>query len=707
MSDYVRTEILAPVALLTIENPPVNLLSDEVWEAIDRAVAAAAADAAVGAIVLMGGGTTFVAGADIRRFARLATIDDAMMRTGWTHAMLRRLEDTPKPLVAAIHGHALGGGLELAMACHFRIATLDARLGQPEVGLGIIPGAGGTQRLPRLCGPDVALRLCTDGTPLTAERAAHAGLLDHIVAGDLRSSALGYARAKAVQARTRKTREVVLPPDVIDAGLAACAATRAGLAATARGRRAPLAAVDAIEAGLLMSFDDGSLREREIFAACVVAIESRALRHLFFAERAAARLPADVTRVGAATVRYAAVVGAGTMGSGIAMAYANAGLPVVLKDVDGAALDRAMTAIARHYESAVAKGRLESYRRDRALALITPTMDFDEFPQVDVVVEAVFEDQALKERAFAEIAAVTREDCLLASNTSTLDIDALAEASGRPAQVVGHHFFSPANVMTLLEIVRGRRTSAAVLSTSLAIARQLGKSAVIVGNGFGFVANRMLAYYLREALLLLEEGASVGQIDGAMTAFGMPVGPFALQDIAGIDVGARIRQHLAAGGRTWASGPQSRLPDQLYRMGRYGQKTNAGWYRYEPGSRHPIADPLIEQLADDAAGARGLTRGAVADDDIVARLLTALANEGARVLEERLAQRAADIDVAYCHGFGFPRARGGPMFHAHTIGLDTVLARVHDYRARFGDYWQPAPLLEQLVRESRSFYEGS
>ncbi len=702
---FVSYEVTSRVAVLTLDNPPVNALGAGVWEAIDEAVARANGDPDVDAIVLIGAGRTFVAGADINVFKHLRTPDDAMARSAGTHAMLRRLEDSRKPLVAAIHGQAFGGGLELAMACHFRVATTDAVVGQPEVLLGIIPGAGGTQRLPRLCGVTTALQMCTDGKPVPATQALKAGIVDYSTPGDLRTRAIALAADKASLGETRKAREIAIAPETAQAGVEACAAMRKTLATTSRGLRAPLAAVDAIEGGLTRSFDDGSVRERQIFAECVVSTESRALRHLFFAEREAAKIVGLPAATPALDIRRAAIVGAGTMGGGIAMTYASAGIPVLLKDVDRAALDRGLAAIRRNYESAVAKGRMSAESRDRTLGLISPTTSFDGFAEADIVVEAVYEDLALKKETFAALAAVTGDQCILASNTSTLDIDALGMASGRPNRVVGHHFFSPANVMKLLEIVRGRETSPSVLATSVQLGKRLGKIPVVVGNCFGFVANRMLAYYMREAGLLLEEGASVPQIDAAVTAFGLPVGPFGMQDIAGIDVGARIRQHLAKTGQTRAEGPQSAVPDRLFEMGRFGQKTGAGWYRYEAGSRERIPDPVVEDIAADEARRRGVTRRTVNDDEIVARITTALANEGARVLEQGFAQRASDIDVIYCHGFGFPRYRGGPLFYAQTIGLPVVLERVREYRARFGDYWQPAPLLERLVAEGRGFYD--
>jgi 3-hydroxyacyl-CoA dehydrogenase len=706
MADSVRYEIVDRVAVVTIDNPPVNALGPAIWNGLGAAVARAEADASADAIVLIGAGATFIAGADITVFDTLKTARDAMERSAQTHALLVQLEDTSKPLVAAIHGHALGGGLEVALACHFRVASPDARLGQPEVLLGLIPGAGGTQRLPRVAGAAQALRMCTDGKPITADAARDAGLVDRIVDADLRQGAIAFAREQAAAHAVRRTREI--PVGDADGALAACAATRAALQKTARGLRAPSAAVDAIEAGVRHGFEAGSIREREIFAERVVSIESKALRHLFFAEREAAKIPGLSKDTPARRIARAAVVGAGTMGGGIAMTYANAGIPVLLKDVDAAALERGLATIRRNYEATMAKGRMTRDQVERTIALIRPTTTYDDFQQADIVVEAVFEDLALKKATFAELGRATRPDCILASNTSTLDIDAFAGASGRPHQVVGHHFFSPAHVMKLLEIVRGKETSAETIAASLKLAKALGKVGVVVGNCFGFVANRMLAYYMREAYLLLEEGAGVPQIDRALTEFGLPVGPFGMQDIAGIDVGARIRLHLASIGKTRADGPQSTVPDRLFEMGRFGQKTGAGWYKYEAaGGRERTPDPLVERIAEEEAAKRGVTRRPVDDDEIVARITTALANEGARVLGEGYALRAGDIDVAYVYGFGFPRQRGGPMFYAETIGLPAVLARVQEYRGRFGDYWRPAPLLEQLVAERRGFYSGA
>ncbi len=679
MSDLVRYEVIHRVALLIIDNPPVNALSPAVWDAIDHAVARAVSDSAVDAVVLMGAGSTFIAGADIKAFDALRTADDSMRRSENTHALLRRVEDCPKPLIAAIHGVALGGGTEVAMACHYRVVGAEAKIGQPEVRLGLIPGAAGTQRLPRLVGPELAIRMCTNGEPISAKDALSAGLADAIANGDLRQEAIRFAKARAARGETRKTRD--LTDKTLDRARAHHVAqtTRAALGKTAKGMRAPFAALDAIEYGVEHTFDQGSIRERELFAECVVSTESKALRHLFFAERDVAKVPGVPGNTVVHTIERAAIVGAGTMGCGIAMTYANAGIPVLLKEVDPQGLERGMAMIRKNYESSVAKGKLTPDASAQMLALITPTTSYDGFDRADIVIEAVFEDLVLKKAVFVELDGITRPDCMLASNSSTLDIDEMAGASGRPDKVLGHHFFSPAHVMKLLEIVRGRQTSAETIATSLTLAKRLGKVGVVVGNCFGFVANRMLAYYMREAYLLLEEGASVSQIDKALIDFGMPMGPFAMQDVAGIDVSARIRRYLKSIGKTRAEGPESEVMDRLYELGRYGQKTGAGWYRYEPGSRAPIADPSIDALAAREAARRGVTRRTVADEEIIARVMTALANEGARVLEEGYALRPGDIDVIYVHGFGFPRYRGGPMFYADTIGLPAVLQRVNEY----------------------------
>jgi 3-hydroxyacyl-CoA dehydrogenase len=704
MPELIHYEVKDRVAVLTVDNPPVNAMGPGVLEGIEEQVARANDDAGVDAIVLIGAGATFVAGADIKIFGTLKTREQSLARSANTHARLKLIEDSRKPTVAAIHGNALGGGLEIAMSCHYRVMAPDAKVGQPEVLLGIIPGAGGTQRLPRLCGAELAIEMCTGGKPVDARRAGAAGIVDNVAGTNLLQEAIEFARMMAANGEIRKTRELTGTIADRQAGVAACAAARASLAKTAKGVQAPFKAVDAIEGAFTLDFETGSARERELFADCVTARESRALVHMFFADREAAKVP-DVPKDTPVTrIERAAVIGAGTMGGGIAMAYANAGIPVLLKDVDDAAVQRGLATIRKNYESTVAKGRMTPDALEKTMALITPTTTYDGFEGVDIVVEAAFEDMNLKKQIFADLGRITKPSCILASNTSTLDIDEFAKASGRPQKVIGHHFFSPANVMKLLEIVRGRDTDKETIATSLALAKRLGKVGVVVGNCFAFVANRMLAYYMREALLLLEEGATVPQIDKAMTDFGMPVGPFGMQDIAGIDVGWRIRQFLKSIGKTRAEGPQSAVPDRLYEMGRYGQKTGAGWYKYEKGSRDRIHDPLVDAIAAEEAAKRGITRRTVTDDEIIARIMTALANEGARVLEEGYATRASDIDAVYCYGFGYPRHVGGPMFYADSVGLPTVLARVKEYREKCGDYWKPAALLEKLAAEGRGFH---
>jgi 3-hydroxyacyl-CoA dehydrogenase len=707
MSELVHYEIRDQVAVITVDNPPVNALSPGVPEAIEAAVSRAANDPEARAAVLIGAGSTFIAGADIRFFETITTRESSIERSRAIHARLIHIENCTKPLVAAIHGTALGGGLEFAMACHYRVAVPAAKVGQPEVLLGIIPGAGGTQRLPRLAGAAMALEMCTLGQHVPAERASSAGIIDRIITGDLLSGAIAFALEKAKTGGVRKSRD---QEDAIRdraAALAACAQTRVSLGKTARGARGPYAAVEAIQAGIEHGFDAGCTREIEIFADCVLSTESHAMVKLFFAEREVAKIPGIPKDTSTLEIRSAAVVGAGTMGGGITMNYANAGIPVLLKEVSQEALDRGLAVIRKNYQSSATKGRISQQQMDRALSLITPTLTYDGFDTVDIVTEAVFENMDLKKATFAELGRVTKPDCILASNTSTLDIDEFARSSSRPAKVIGTHYFSPANVMKLLEIVRGRETSSETIATCMKIAKKLNKVGVLVGNCFGFVANRMIAYYMREAYLLLEEGATVPQIDRALVAFGLPVGPFGMQDIAGIDVGARIRQYLRSIGKERAEGPQSAVPDWLFDMGRYGQKTGAGWYRYEAGSRTPIPDPLIDDLARKAAAERGVTRRDMADDEIVARIMTALANEGANILDEGYALRPGDIDVIYVYGFGFPRHRGGPMYYADTVGLKTVLDRVRSYRAEFGDYWRPAPLIERLAATGGTFYGWS
>jgi 3-hydroxyacyl-CoA dehydrogenase len=700
MNDLVIVTRAGDVGVLTVNNPPVNALSPGVPEGIVAGVEALQNDSAVRAIVLIGGGRTFIAGADIKEFGKITSgkkRDDVGLQT-----LLRTLEDCPKPVVAAIHGTAFGGGLETAMACHYRVGVVAAQVGQPEVKLGLIPGAGGTQRLPRLAGVAKAAEMCATGEPVKAADALQAGILDRVVDGDLLQGAVAFAREVADRGGSpRKTRDQTDKLGDRAAALQALQAARDAVRKRARGLMAPGKALDAIEAAVTLPFAEGCRREVELFRECLFSDQSKGLIHVFFGERAVAKvpgLPRDVTPL---PIRRAAVVGAGTMGGGITMAYANAGIPVLLKEVDQPALDRGLATIKKNYAGSVQKGRLSQQQMDQRLALIQPTLAYDGFKEADVVVEAVFEGMALKKQVFAELDRVTRPDAILASNTSTLDVDAIASATSRPQQVIGHHFFSPANVMRLLEIVRGKESSPAVIVTSMGLAKTLGKVGVLVGNCRGFVGNRMFHCYQREAQFLLEEGATVEQVDAALTDFGMLMGPLAVGDLAGLDVGWRIRKeyrHLEPVGR--------RVPlvaDRLCEMGRYGQKTGAGWYRYPEGSRAPVADPEVQRLIEESAHGAGIAQRTIAPEEIVERTVYALVNEGARILEEGIALRALDVDVVYVHGYGFPAYRGGPMWYADTVGLKQVYERVRQFEQQHGDLWTPAPLLKRLAESGKTF----
>jgi 3-hydroxyacyl-CoA dehydrogenase len=698
MSDFVMVTRDGDVGVLTVNNPPVNALSPGVPEGIVAGVEAFQKDPTIKAIVLIGGGRTFIAGADIKEFGKITSgqkRSDIGLQT-----LLLALEDCPKPVIAAIHGTAFGGGLETAMACHYRVAVAAAQVGQPEVKLGLIPGAGGTQRLPRLAGVAKAAEMCAGGEPVKAADALQAGILDRVVDGDLLQGAVAFAREVAARP-PRRTRDQTDKLGDRAAALQALQAVGDAVRKRARGLMAPGKALDAIEAAVTLPFADGCRREAELFRECLFSDQSKGLIHVFFAERAVAKVPGLPRDVTALPIRRAAVVGAGTMGGGITMAYANAGIPVLLKEIDQPALDRGLATIRKNYAGSVQKGRLSQQQMDQRLALIKPTLTFDGFGDVDIVVEAVFEGMELKKQVFAELDRVTRPDAVLASNTSTLDIDAIASATSRPQQVIGHHFFSPANVMRLLEIVRGQRSSPAVIATSMGLAKTLGKIGVLVGNCRGFVGNRMFHPYQREAQFLLEEGATVEQVDAALTDFGMAMGPLAVGDLAGLDVGWRIRKeyrHLEPAGQ--------RVPlvaDRLCEMGRYGQKTGAGWYRYPEGSRAPVADPEVQRLIEEAARGAGLARRTITPEEIVERTVYALVNEGARILEEGIALRASDIDVVYVHGYGFPAYRGGPMGYADTVGLKQVYHRVRQFEEQHGELWAPAPLLRRLAEDGKTF----
>ena len=699
MTNPLRSANHDGVLLLEIDNPPVNALSPGVPEAIAGAIAAAGDDASVRAVIIKGAGSTFIAGADI------AMLEDAAWgnrdAAADLHGLLARIEDCAKPIVMAIHGTALGGGLELAMAGHYRVATADAVLGQPEVNLGIIPGAEGTQRLPRLVGVEKALEMCVTGVPLKAQAALDAGLIDALIEGDLAAGAIRFAGG--ITAQDPSSRRTRLRTDRLGSpgGHAGAFAAARELAAKVKRRQlAPLKAIEAIEAAASLPFADGCRRERELFFECVESEQAKALIHLFFAERTAARLPGPTAPPAAAPVAHVAVVGAGTMGGGIAMACANAGLAVTLKDATQAALDAGLAAIQRNYDASVRRGRMTADAVRERLARIRPTLGDDDVASADVVIEAVFENLELKKQVFRDLDARAKPAAILASNTSTLDIDEIAAVTSRPAQVVGLHFFSPANVMRLLEVVRGRATGPAVLGAALALAKRLKKVPVVVGNCPGFVGNRMMFPYMYEAQFLVEEGATPEQVDRALTGFGMAMGIFAVDDMAGIDVAWRVRQelgHFAASG-----GRRPLVADKLYELGRFGQKTGRGWYRYDE-ARKAVPDPAVIDLIRATAHDAGIPQRTFGDDEIVERCIFALINEGARALAEGFAQRASDIDVIYANGYGFPAWRGGPMFHADRFGLPAIHERIQALHRAHGDRWSPAPLLAELAAADRTF----
>ena len=699
MSAYVVVNALGPVAVLQVDNPPVNALTGEVADAIAQALDAAERDGSVTAVVIAGAGRTFVAGADISLLEKTAWGESGELPD--FRGLLRRIETCSKPVVMAMHGSALGGGLELAMAGHFRVAAPGTQIGQPEVNLGIIPGAEGTQRLPRLTGVGKALDMCVTGKPVDAGEALTAGIIDHLVDGDLIAGAAAYAteaanRGKAYPRTSERTGNLGTP----DANARAFASARELARKVRKHQTAPLKAIDAIEAAATLPFAEGSRRERELFDECVRSEQAKALIHLFFAERAVWKVPDLPGTAAASPVERVAIVGAGTMGVGIAMACANAGLSVLLTDTTQAALDRAVGNVRRNYELSVQRGRLTPAAVEERTGRIQPQLGFHGFEAADLIVEAAFESLTLKQSIFRELDRIARPGCILATNTSTLSIDAIASVTSRPHAVAGLHFFSPAHVMRLIEIVRGEATSPDVIATAFAFARRLKKVGVLVGNCPAFVGNRMMFPYMYETQFLVEEGATPEQVDKALTGFGMAMGMFAVDDMAGIDVAWRVRQELGHFREGDARAPL--VQDKLYEMGRLGQKTGKGWYRYEDG-RTPLPDPEVVALIKTTAAEAGIPQRSFRDEEIVERSIYALINEGARVLDEGFARRASDIDVIYVNGYGFPSWRGGPMFHADRVGLGRVLDRVSAFHREFGARWTPAPLLQRLAATGGTF----
>ncbi|MDX2121946.1 MAG: 3-hydroxyacyl-CoA dehydrogenase NAD-binding domain-containing protein [Gemmatimonadota bacterium] len=682
-------------ALITFANPPVNGLSHAVRVELAEALARAGADPEVRAIVLAGGGGRFSGGADIREFNTPQATAEPTLRQ-----LIAQVETSAKPVVAAIAGVCFGGGLELALAAHYRVASADARLGLPEVKLGLIPGAGGTQRLPRLVGADRAISMITSGSPVAAAELAGTALLDRVVEGDPVPPALALAASPGVrEAPPRRTRDILLAEPELSAK---CEAAGARLAAQSPHLPAPRRALEAIAAAA-GPFDAGLALERQAFLALLDSPESKALRYAFLAERAAGRVTGEGGAVAGRRIDRAAVIGAGTMGAGIAVCFLNAGIPVWLVETDAAALERGVARIAGILDTQVQKGRLDASERERRRALLTPTLSLTDAAGAEIAVEAVFESLAVKREVFEALDQVLRPGAILASNTSSLDLNLIAGFTRRPEDVVGTHFFSPANVMRLLEVVRGAVTAPEVVATALELGRRLGKVPVVSGVCDGFIGNRMLDPYFRQAWYLVEEGATPEQVDRAIQGFGMAMGPFRVADLVGNDVSWAIRQRRRAERPGYRC---STLPDRLCELGRFGQKAGGGWYDYPEGPRQPVPSPVVANLISRQRAEVGVAARPVTDAEIVERLVYALVNEGARILEEGIAARASDIDVVYLTGYGFPAFRGGPMYHADRQGLAAVRGRMREFAQRsHGDpeFWRPAGLLDRLADSGGTF----
>src|SRR5262245_84563 len=643
MSELVSLTREGEIGVITVNNPPVNALSPGVPEGIAAAVEQVIKDDSIKGAVVIGAGQTFIAGADIKEFGKITS---GQRKEGINFRdVIKAIEDCPKPMVAAIHGTAFGGGLETAMGFHYRVAVPSAQVGQPEVKLGIIPGAAGTQRLTRLAGVAKATQMCADGNPIKAKEALEFGIVDRIIEGDLSQGAVAFLREKIASGeKPPKTRERnhKLGDEATNAAI--FEAARAQAKKTARGMMAPMAAIDAVEASTKLSFEEGCAREAELFKQCLFSDQSKGMIHVFFGEREVAKIPDTPKDTPIIEIKKAAVIGAGTMGGGIAMNYANAGIPVIVKEAAQDALDRGMATIRKNYENSVKKGRFTQEVMDQRMALITPQLGYDGFEEADIITEAVFEGMELKKQVFSELDKIAKSGAVLASNTSTLNIDEIASSTSRPELVIGHHYFSPANVMRLLEIVRGKATSKEVVATSMALSKRLKKVGVLVGNCYGFVGNRMLHQYGREAQFLVEEGAEPQDVDGALYKFGMAMGPLAVGDLAGLDVGSRIRKEHAHLQKPGVRYPK--VADRLCEMGRYGQKTGAGWYKYDE-NRNRIPDPEVDALIEQVAAEQGIKRRKVSEEEIIERTQYAMINEGAKILEEGIALRAVDIDIIY------------------------------------------------------------
>ncbi|WP_153100324.1 3-hydroxyacyl-CoA dehydrogenase NAD-binding domain-containing protein [Paraburkholderia hayleyella] len=686
------------VAVITLNHPPVNGLSHATRLGIIAGLDAAQQDPAVTAIVLTGAGKAFSGGADITEFNTPKAMQAPTLAT-----LIHAVETSPKPVIAAIHGIAMGGGLELALGAHYRIALRGAQIALPEVKLGLLPGAGGTQRLPRAIGLEAALNMIVSGSSVRSEQLADSGLFDEVVEADLPGAALAFAQRVGSQAGPHPcVRKRPLEHPNAEGFLQFA---RNNVAAAAPHFPAPQRCIEAIKAGVLQGFERGLAAEREAFSALLQTPESRALRHAFFAERAAAKLPDVPVSTPLRALHQIAVIGAGTMGTGIAMSFANAGLPVMLLVADAEALERGMTKIRANYEASVKKGKLGADALTQRMALITPTLAWDDLKDADLFIEAVYEEMSVKEQVFRQIDAIAKPGAILASNTSTLDLNQIAGFTRRPENVVGLHFFSPANVMKLLEVVRGTHTAPDVLATVMHCARQIGKTAVVSGVCDGFIGNRMLEPYLCQAFYMLEEGALPAQVDRAIEAFGFAMGPFRMSDLAGNDISWAIRQ------RRYREAPQRHYPkvaDRLCERGRFGQKTGSGWYDYRPGERSASASPEVDALIVAYSAEQGVARRMLPDEEIVERLVYALVNEGARILTEGIAARASDLDMVYLSGYGFPLWRGGPMLYADSVGLFNVERAIRRYAAQpNGAAWQVAPGLAERAAQGQGFNDAA
>jgi 3-hydroxyacyl-CoA dehydrogenase len=689
-----RFEKRGNVGIIWVNNPPVNAISVGVRAAIIDGVAKLALDPELKIGVLACEGRTFMAGADITEFGK------PPLSPG-LHEAINAVESSGKPIVAAIHGTAFGGGLEVALGCHYRVAIAGAKVGLPEVKLGLLPGAGGTQRLPRLVGIEAALGIIVSGDPVPATQAAKAGVIDKIIEGDLLEGALDYAHGLADRnAPLRKVRDLKVDAGKLPAGFFDEARKR--IAKEKKNLFAPQRIVDALEAAATLPFDKGMARERELFLQCAQNSQSKALQHVFFAERKAANVPNLDKNVAKRDIKSVAIIGAGTMGGGIAMNFLNVGIPVTLLEMKQDALDRGVGVIRKNYENTAAKGKLTLEQVQQRMGLLKPTLSYDDLRDADLVIEAVFETMAIKKDVFAKLDKVVKKGAILASNTSYLSIDEIAASTSRPSDVVGMHFFSPANVMRLLEIVRGEKTAQDVLVTIVDLAKRINKVGVVCGNRDGFIGNRMLGGYAYQASLMVLEGAMPEQVDAALRNFGMPMGVLQMGDLAGLDVGYKSRKD-----RDPASfdGRVTRSADLLVEMGRMGQKTQAGYYDYAPGDRTPRPSPVVAEIIERVSKEYGIVRRQFTDEEIVERCFLALMNVGCDVLSEGVAYRASDIDIVYLYGYGFPAYRGGPMFWAENeVGLKTALEKLKKYSAATGGKWlKVSPLLEKLVAEGKGF----